>query len=313
MSVAKNALKALLKLPANALIASSSSLPRKLSTTSSSEFPPTLMKYLPYPAPEGLYVLRKSNNDLPKNEKYDFPIPHDESLLHGYTVADWLTSGKENFDTMMRILNSTQFSIQQDNRILDFGCSTGRLIRWFAGLAEETEIWGVDINARHIVWCQENLTPPFNFATVTIEPHLPFKDEYFDLIYCGSVFTHIDDLAYAWLLELKRIMRPGGMAYITVHDKHTADLIMNHLDRVPYWREFRNFLLSVDSNRELEKLDYYMYCVAPGGPDSQVFYDIGHLRRHWGRILKIISVTQEAYGGQTAVLMENTAQPRPTA
>ena len=115
------------------------------------------------------------------------------------------------------------------------------MIRWLAPQAEETEIWGVDINARHIVWCQENLTPPFNFATVTIEPHLPFKDEYFDLIYCGSVFTHIDDLAYAWLLELKRIMRPGGMAYITVHDKHTADLIMNHLDRVPYWRTLRKF------------------------------------------------------------------------
>jgi ubiquinone/menaquinone biosynthesis C-methylase UbiE len=80
------------------------------------------------------------------------------------------------------------------------------MIRWLAGLAEEMEIWGVDINARHIVWCQENLIPPFNFATVTIEPHLPFKDEYFDLIYCGSVFTHIDDLAYTWLLELKRIM-----------------------------------------------------------------------------------------------------------
>jgi hypothetical protein len=105
-------------------------------------------------------------------------------------------------------------------------------------------------------------------------------------------------------------MRPGGMAYITVHDKHTADLIMNHLDRVPYWEELKNFLLSYDRNSELGKLDYYIYCVAP---ESQVFYDIDHLRRHWGRILKIISVTQEAYGGQTAVLMENSAQPKAPA
>lgn len=295
MSVAKNALKALLRRPAKALIARI----------------PTLMKYIPYPAPKGMYVLRKSNNDVPKYEKYDFPIPH-ESLLD-QRVANWLTSGKENVDTMMRILHSAEFSIQPGNRILDFGCSTGRMIRWFADLAEETEIWGVDINARHIVWCQENLAPPFNFATVTIEPNLPFKDEYFDLIYCGSVFTHIDDLAYAWLLELKRITRTGGMIYATVHDKHTADLIMNHLDRVPYWEFLRKFLLSYDKKRELGKFDYYMYCVNPGGPGSQVFYDIDHLRRHWGRILKIISVTQEAYAGQTAVLMENTAQPRPTA
>jgi hypothetical protein len=97
MNVAKNALKALLKRPANALIASSSSLPLKLRRTNSSEFPPTLMKYFPYPAPKGLCVLRKSNNDVPRHEKYDFPLPQ-ELLLDGYTVADWLNSGKDNFD-----------------------------------------------------------------------------------------------------------------------------------------------------------------------------------------------------------------------
>jgi ubiquinone/menaquinone biosynthesis C-methylase UbiE len=296
MSVAKNALKELLRRRAKALIARS----------------PALMKYIPYPAPKELYVLRKADAKTGQPEKYGFPIPS-ESLLDGYKTEEWISSGKENVDTMMRILDAAKFSIQKANRILDFGCSTGRMIRWLADLAEEMEIWGVDINARHIVWCQENLTPPFNFATVTIEPHLPFKDEYFDLIYCGSVFTHIDDLAYSWLLELKRITRTGGMIYATVQDKHTADLIMNHLDRVPYWEGLRKLLLSYDKKRELGKFDYYMYCVNPGGPNSQVFYDIDHLRRHWGRILKIISVTQEAYAGQTAVLMENTAQPRPTA
>jgi ubiquinone/menaquinone biosynthesis C-methylase UbiE len=183
------------------------------------------------------------------------------------------------------------------------------MIRWFADLADETEIWGVDIDARHIAWCQENLNPPFNFATTTIEPHLPFKDEYFDLIYCGSIFTHIDDLAYAWLLELKRIARPGGKIYATIHDTHTANLIMNHIDRVPYWKGLRKFLLSYDKMGELGRFDYYMYCAAPGGPGAQVFYDIDYLRRHWGRILNIISVTQEAYGGQTAVLMENATPP----
>jgi len=90
------------------------------------------------------------------------------------------------------------------------------MIRWLARFAAECQIWGVDISARHIVSCQENLNPPFNFATVTTQPHLPFEDRYFDLIYCASVFTHIDDLADAWLLELKRVTHPGGRAYITL-------------------------------------------------------------------------------------------------
>jgi ubiquinone/menaquinone biosynthesis C-methylase UbiE len=310
MNAVKNVLKSLLKGPANALIASSNSLPVKLGRTSPSEFPATVMKYLPYPAPDGLYVLRKQNSSDHKIANYDFSIPH-ESLQDGYSSTQaWLSSGKETVDTMMGILDSAGFSIHKGNRILDFGCSSGRMIRWLANLAKETEIWGVDINARHIVWCQENLIPPFNFATTTIEPHLPFKEEYFDLIYCGSVFTHIDDLAYTWLLELKRIMRPGGVIYATVQDKHTADLVMNHIDRVPYWKDLRKFLISHDKNEELSKFDYYMYCVAPGGPEAQVYYDMDHLRQHWGRILNIISVTQEAYGGQTAVLMQNPAQPK---
>jgi ubiquinone/menaquinone biosynthesis C-methylase UbiE len=152
--------------------------------------------------------------------------------MDGYKTDDWISSGKEDIDNMMGILNRSNFSIQDSNRILDFGCSSGRMIRWLFGLADQCEIWGVDISAPKIVWCQENLMPPFNFATVTILPHLPFEDRYFDFIYCGSVFTHIDDLAEAWLLELKRVLRPGGRAYVTVHDKHTADLIINEVERI---------------------------------------------------------------------------------
>jgi hypothetical protein len=40
------------------------------------------------------------------------------------------------------------------------------------------------------------------------------------------------------------------------------------------------------------------------GRGSQVIYDIGCLRRHWGRILNVLSVTPEAYGKQTAILLE---------
>jgi hypothetical protein len=35
-----------------------------------------------------------------------------------------------------------------------------------------------------------------------------------------------------------------------------------------------------------------------------MFYDIDYVRQHWGRLFRIISVTQKAYGPQTAVLLE---------
>jgi len=275
------ALQQRFRIPANALISSASNV----------------QKYLPYPARQGYYVLQKDDHERNRD---GFPIPP-EPRAYGETEESWLNSGKRDIDSMLRLLNSTSFSIEKGNRILELGCATGRMTRWLASLAGECEIWGVDIDARGIVWCQEHLTPPFNFATVTTAPHLPFEDRYFDLIYCGSVFTHIDDLADAWFLEIKRIMRPGGRAYITVHDKHTADLIINH-----NWepREFRDLLIASGVSTYFKTDKYYKISILPGSEQSQVFYDIEHLRQHWGRWLKIISVAEEAWWYQTAILME---------
>jgi len=176
------------------------------------------------------------------------------------------------------------------------------MIRWLANHVPTCEIWGLDVSARHIVWCQENMSPPFYFATVTTASHLPFEDNYFDLVYCGSVFTHIDDLSDAWLLEVKRIIRKGGRAYINVHDNNTLDFVLNR--KVQWAEETRNYLLSQDKKLNFIQSNYYKFCIDPGTPNTNVFYDIDYLRQHWGRILQIVSVTPEAYGYETAGVMQ---------
>jgi ubiquinone/menaquinone biosynthesis C-methylase UbiE len=208
---------------------------------------------------------------------------------------------------MKRILESSGFYIKEGNRILDWGCHTGRMIRWLDDIAEQCEIWGVDVSAEHIIWCQQHLAPPFYFSTVTTAPHLPFEDGYFDLIYAGSVFTHIADLADAWFLELKRIVRPGGRLYITVHDKHTIDLALaiNHPEPPP----FKDLLLSYYKKENIGDLDFDMFTINRGRltvqePMAQVFHNIDYLRHHWGRIMNMLSVTEEAYYSQTAIVFE---------
>lgn len=89
---------------------------------------------------------------------------------------------------------------------------------------------GVDIAGSPIVWCQQHLQPPFKFVTTTSLPHLPFEDRHFDLVYAGSVFTHIADLADAWLLELRRIVRPGGIVFLTVHDNSFIEAVLETAD-----------------------------------------------------------------------------------
>ena len=93
-----------------------------------------------------------------------------------------------------------------------------------------------------------------------------------------------------------------------MHDKHTVDLVMNHPEECRNYAHrvdwLRNLLLSYDKKASFTKYNYSMFSIYPGSPQSQVFYDIDFLQRHWKRILDVLSVTPEAYGYQTAILLK---------
>jgi SAM-dependent methyltransferase len=317
MGKTANAVKSFSQLPMDALIASTKKLPEKNRLFAALYLLAVqayrrgrrvdARGYLPYE--QDLYIVPKLSDNRREYDHHTLPVPPKHLWLnYGVTADEYLRLGETHVNTMLSIANSSDFSLREGSRILDFGCGAGRMIRWFDKIAAHCEIWGLDINARCIKWCQQNLSPPFKFATITTTPHLPFEDRYFDFIYCASVFTHIDDLADAWLLELKRITAPGGRIFITVHDRHTADLVINHPEEcrnyAPRVDWFRGLLMSYDKKANFTKSDYGMFSIYPGGPQSQVFYDIDFLHRHWERILDVLSITPEAQGYQTAILLK---------
>src|SRR5437870_5387713 len=51
--------------------------------------------------------------------------------------------------------------------ILDFGCGSGRVIRWFLDLLPNARLHGSDISESTISWCRENL----EFGTFRSEEH----------------------------------------------------------------------------------------------------------------------------------------------
>ena len=47
-------------------------------------------------------------------------------------------------------------------------------------------------------------------------PPLPFDDGFFDFVFSISVFTHIpEDMQFAWLSELRRVLKVGGTALLS--------------------------------------------------------------------------------------------------
>lgn len=256
--------------------------------------PTAALKYIPYKRGEKVFVIARSATG-PSDGMTAIPPRH---LWHGYgeTAEEYLATGRQHVGAMIDLLGDSDFKIAAGHRILDFGCASGRMIRHLAESAGACEIWGTDINAEHIYWCQRHLSPPFHFATTTTIPHLPFEDRYFDLVYAGSVFTHIDDLADAWLLELGRVLKPAGRLYLTIHDEHTLELLETE------WRESAlaervRLHTSVDGVVP----DFAMLVI---GRDtrSQVFYSMDHFRNKLEPVYEILSVTAEAYGYQTALV-----------
>jgi len=118
-------------------------------------------------------------------------------------------------------LRKNKFDLDSANRILDFGCETGRILQHFD--FKNKEVWGIDKNHKAIKWCRENLSHDLNFIHSQSHPHLPFPDGYFDFILAFSVFTHSEADYLFWLMELRRILSKTGVFYFTILDEHTIE------------------------------------------------------------------------------------------
>jgi len=271
--------------------------------------------------PTGPYhLLSKPSSSHDEKAAVDLPVPP-EDMWEGYgrTSQEYLASGSRHMAAMVDILAKGGARAGDLERVLDFGCGTGRLLRFYPRKGGEQELWGVDINAQYMSWCQNHLSPPFLFATTTTLPHLPFEDNSFDLVYCGSVFTHVTDLADAWFLELRRVLRKGGYAYITIQDKSSMQAMLARYHATPVdpaqsvrsWAKIDgdpgtspallHAIAEADKATGVSSKDYASFAFSTD-PFSNIFYDTKFIVDKWSMFAEIISVTPSAYGCQTALL-----------
>jgi SAM-dependent methyltransferase len=108
-------------------------------------------------------------------------------------------------------------------RVLDLGCGAGRFV---AALREAgAEAVGVEIAEAALERARRN-APGADLRLVEPDGSLPFEHASFDLVWCSEVLEHVADTAQA-LLEVRRVLRPGGRLLVTVpfHGRVKAALI----------------------------------------------------------------------------------------
>jgi len=160
----------------------------------------------------------RSSNRMFKDKNPDVILPPDymiyESFQMNYenyyndsvSTAKWLISYFEKYVELESI------------KILEWGCGPARIIRHLPDLLDKScEIFGSDYNSNTINWCKKNIRD-INFSKNNLQPPLEYQNNFFDIIYATSVFTHLsEEMHNAWFKELKRICKQNGIIFLTTH------------------------------------------------------------------------------------------------
>ena len=114
-----------------------------------------------------------------------------------------------------------------------------------------------------------------------------------------SVFTHIDEIETSWLLELRRIMKPGGIAIVTIHNEDT-------------WLNLHPALREVIEKHSPELAA--MPTLPPGRSVStfrdddpyrcNTFHSNDYIRTQWIRVFDVKEIIPRASGAQAAVILQ---------
>ena len=138
-----------------------------------------------------------------------------------FSLAWMFQSGALAASSIVTALAKNGVRLESLGRVLDFGCGCGRVVRHWARL--DAEVHGCDYNPRPINWCRRRLTFA-RFATNGLHPPLPYGSAQFDLVYALSVFTHLPEpLAFAWMREMQRVLKPDGLLLVTTHGEAYLD------------------------------------------------------------------------------------------
>jgi len=181
--------------------------------------------------------------------------------------------------------------------VLDWGCGHGRVVRHFGQRPGAGETWAVDIDAENVAWLERNV-PSVRAATVPLHPPTGLPDDHFDLVYGISVMTHLtEDVQEAWLRELRRITRPGGLVLLTFAGRTSAAFASRFMN--PGWLDlweksgFDDTVDSTDLNGKIGDDEYYRNTKQT--PE--------YTREAWGRHFEVLDIHECMFGYQDVAVL----------
>jgi len=214
------------------------------------------------------------------------PVGHDRFGYSPKSTDHYLEWGKYDHDELIKILKKYGL-YKKGQSILDFGCSSGRVLRHFQH--EHIKLgWvlsGCDVQAKAVEWMRNNFPNHFNIFTNTTLPHLPMPDNSVEFIYGFSVFTHIKYLWDAWLMELKRVLKPGGILLQTIHAETAWEFYYKHREESWVRENLTPRVFDVPSMNS-------DYLLQGDIAVSQVFWREAVAKKYWERYFSVLEIRE---------------------
>jgi len=234
--------------------------------------------------PDLLDTLRLSRKGLPLSRK-GLPLPPAQLRFRvaGTTRRrDFLSVGGTSFAAIQSAFLASCDPSEGYSRWLDFGCGAGRIARHLMTFGPIHDLWGVDIDAEAVAWVSRHLRGHYQLIARRPPAELPLN--FFDVVYSGSVFTHLNEEDQSvWLGELHRLMRPGGLLIASTHG---PDLTYSRPD------------LTRDDHRSLQKRGFLF---APSRTmcfnDNGSFHSKAYLLETWGRLYGLLFFAEHGLDG----------------
>jgi SAM-dependent methyltransferase len=111
------------------------------------------------------------------------------------------------------------------SRVLDFGSGWGRISRMLLTEVTPSRLFAADVDPEMTALVNVTL-PGINAMTVPPAPPTVLATGSMDVVVAFSVFSHLSGDAHeSWARELGRVLRPGGVAAVTVLGEDFIDLV----------------------------------------------------------------------------------------
>lgn len=231
----------------------------------------------------------------------------------GTANADWFVhSGALSIQDIRAAVEKVGRRLEEFEQILDFGCGSGRILVPLLAELPAARLTGVDIDDEALAWLRPQL-PEACLRTVDPLPPLPFAESTFDLVYCHSVFTHMD-VAYQdrWLSELRRVAKPGAVLVISFSGAEAFAKLREQ------WRAAGVDPAPISAQLEQEGTLFISDDGWKDGPFPDFYHSMFHaaeyVSRHWGKVFTVRAhLPKGSLAYQDFVVLENPAKEAPAA